>query len=112
VRHVVDRLVLALANGPKVVDRVNYNNPTAMAASALFLAITAEPTEPILDSFLDAGGVAACVRLLREMPCSIAADQVAGRIMTLVDAHIGPPERPCRTEDIADRFFRSGEGTC
>jgi hypothetical protein len=109
-RVFVDRRVLGLLDGEKLVADVSYNNPTAMAVSALVVAMTEDPTEPILDTFLEAGGVAACVRLLREMPCSLAAEQVARRIMTLVDAHIGPPKRPCRTEGIADCFFRSGEG--
>jgi hypothetical protein len=88
------------------IDVIHFNNPTGMAAAALSAAILS--SGPILDSFLEAGGVPALVRLLRDSACPLTPIYAAGIIDTLLRSQTGPSARRGRPGELADRFLRAG----
>ncbi len=52
--------------------KLYQNDPTLVAVNSL---MAAPGTQPVHDSFIDAGGVAAVVRLLRESNCAMTIGQ-------------------------------------
>jgi hypothetical protein len=87
------------------------DNPTAVAIGIL-CASSMRPG-PLLDSFLEAGGIAAVVRLLRKSTCPAVLVYTSKLISHLVlAAHQdpgGPGRHPGSSLALADQFFQAGE---
>jgi hypothetical protein len=90
-------------------DVLHFNNPTAVAVSAL-KGLCAKQSRPILDAFIDAGGVPAAVRLLEDSTCPLTVTYAAGFIESLLDLLVHPSARTMGSTGLADVLFRSGEG--
>jgi hypothetical protein len=79
-----------------------------MAVAAI---VAAEEVERgvLLDSFVDAGGLAAVVQLLRKSRCPTTLACAATLMQRLLDPQAGPHGRPGGSSDIADSVFQLGE---
>lgn len=95
----VSRVSLRMEVG-KDVEVIHSNNPTAMTLVALHKSLSADPT---VDSILEARGVPALVRLLKESTCPHITSFTTMTITLMLDAKNRRPGR------VADRFFKSGE---
>jgi hypothetical protein len=84
---------------------VPVNNPTAVAVLAL---CTATPCSgPVLDSFLEADGIAAVVQVLRESPCPATVGHAALLVQRLMANNLVPGYAD-RTKELADKFLQGG----
>lgn len=88
-------------------EAIGYNNPTAMTVAVLAIVLE---FEPLLDSFLAAGGGPALVRLLRESTCPVTAKGTASLITLLLNLDgEDTPTRRARSSKLAEQYFKSGE---
>ncbi len=91
-------------------DFIHFSNPTAMAAVALRVICVLElDNRPLLNSFLQAGGVAAVVRLLHTTPCPITFNDTAMLIHSMLAWLLEQPETPGGFLGLANRFLEAGE---
>jgi hypothetical protein len=94
---------------------IPFNNPTAVTLAGL----SGPPLEkgPLLDSFLEAGGVPALVQLLGGSTCRLTVVYTAALIHSmLLETRVGPSgtlglssARPERASEVCHRFRQSGE---
>jgi hypothetical protein len=86
-------------------EAMHFNDPTAAATAALVTA--GRFAGPLLDSFLNAGGLPAVVRTLRESSCSVTLLYTVDLIEGLVGEEVpsGEPNHLC---ELAERCFESG----
>jgi hypothetical protein len=91
-------------------EEICLNNPTALAAMAIGGLCMAHPEKmPLVKSFLDAAGIAAVVRLLKEPTCPIALRYSARVIETLCDWLLGLGEEHGLSPDPVDGLLEAGE---
>jgi hypothetical protein len=91
-------------------EKICLNNPTALAAMAIGRLCMAHLEKIPLDkSFLDAGGIAAVVRLLKEPTCPIALRSTASIIETFCDWLLGLGEEHGLSPDPVDSLLEAGE---
>lgn len=82
-----------------VVD-IGYNNPIGLVEHALYAVYTGRP---LFNSFLEAGGVRAFVRVLKEPTCPMTLFCIAQFIHRLLTSELG------LSAGVGSRFLRSGE---
>jgi hypothetical protein len=87
---------------------VPISDPIATAVGVLWTA-NMQPSG-LLDSFLEAGGIPAVVRLLRKSTCPTVLVVTTGLIGSLINSEEYWDGRPGRSPaDLADMFHQAGE---
>ncbi len=94
--------------GQTGADSIHLNDPTAAAVASLSLASVYRGS--LLASFLDTGGLAAVLGVLRQSRCPFTLGYCLCVISRLLEGD-DPPVRPDRRRQIADEFYESG-GWC
>jgi hypothetical protein len=90
-------------------EQICVNNPTAMAALAVgALCMTNLKSRRVANSFLNAGGIAAVVRLLKEPTCPIALRYIASSVETLLDWRLGMSKQHGLSPEPIDSFIEAG----
>jgi hypothetical protein len=89
----------------KECETIHVNNPTAVAVLALSAATSC--SGPVLDSFLEADGIAAVVQVLRESPCPATVGHAALLVQRLMANNLVPGYAD-RTKELADKFLQGG----
>jgi hypothetical protein len=92
----------------------SFNNPAALAVSAICAANLR--TWPLLDSFLDAGGIPAAVRLFGDSSCLVTL-HTASLIESMLNSQILPLAKAAnpsevvgvRPGEIVDSLFQAGK---
>jgi hypothetical protein len=84
---------------------IHVNNPTAVAVLALCAATPC--SGPVLDSFLEAGGIAVVVQVLRESPCPATVGHAALLVRRLMAKNMVPGYAD-RTTEVAEKFLQGG----
>jgi hypothetical protein len=91
-------------------EQICVNNPTAMAALAIrVLCMTNLKSRRVANSFLNAGGIAAVVRLLKEPTCPMALRHIISTVETLLDWRLGMSKQHGLSPDPVDSFIEAGE---
>jgi hypothetical protein len=83
------------------------DNPTAMAVA--FLCASGMRPGPLLDGFLEAGGIAAVVRLLRKSTCPDVLVYTCALIRHVLLAAHQDTGGPGSSLALADKFVQAGE---
>jgi hypothetical protein len=88
-------------------ERLHFNDPTAVAVASLsIVAITSGNL--VLDSFLEAGGALAIIRVLDESKCLLTAAYAVNVISGLLTNPV-LPGRQDQSREFACTLYRSGE---
>ncbi len=66
-------------------------------------------SDSIFESFLEAGGICAIVRVVMESDCPVTCICTASFIQRLLDSQYGLRKTPSWSSEIADLFLQAGE---
>jgi hypothetical protein len=87
-------------------DVLHFNDPSAVAVASLSTAVPYGG--PLLYSFLEAGGLDALVRLLKESSCPLALGYTLHLIRQLMTGGSPSPVAPDWGQEVAHKFSHLG----
>jgi hypothetical protein len=85
-------------------DPIHFHDPTPVAVAALMATC---PCWPMLDTFVEAGGPAAVVRVLGESDCPFTLGYSV-QFIGVIHANTDLPGTPNHCQKLANEFYDSG----